>query len=105
MPRTRVCAEPGCPELTTTSRCPAHRRPRTDRRRKPRDAYHHTEAWKRTSAAKRRTTPLCERCGRPAHDVHHRDGNTRNLDPANLESLCRRCHNRETHGRAGAPGG
>jgi hypothetical protein len=34
----------------------------------------------------------CERCGKPAELVHHRDGNPRNNDPANHERLCRRCH-------------
>lgn len=34
----------------------------------------------------------CERCGRPAKDRHHKDGNTLNNDPANVAILCRRCH-------------
>lgn len=35
----------------------------------------------------------CARCDKPdARDVHHRDGNTANNNPANLERLCRSCH-------------
>lgn len=34
----------------------------------------------------------CERCGRDARDVHHRDGDWRNNAPQNLERLCRSCH-------------
>jgi hypothetical protein len=42
----------------------------------------------------RRRYPLgpCQRCGRPAIDRHHRDGNTHNIEPGNVEALCRRCH-------------
>lgn len=34
----------------------------------------------------------CERCGRPGTDRHHKDGDTLNNDPGNIEILCRRCH-------------
>lgn len=34
----------------------------------------------------------CERCGKPGLDRHHKDGNTKNNDPINVEILCRRCH-------------
>lgn len=43
---------------------------------------------------------VCERCLFKAEhscqlDVHHRDGNFRNNDPANLETLCANCHRLE----------
>jgi hypothetical protein len=42
--RTRVCAEPGCPELTTGGRCPTHRaqveRARGTRQQRGYDAEH-----------------------------------------------------------------
>lgn len=41
----------------------------------------------------------CERCGYPHYPehgytltVHHKDGDTKNNDPENLEALCQRCH-------------
>lgn len=34
----------------------------------------------------------CARCGKPGHDRHHKDGNTKNNSPDNVEVLCRRCH-------------
>ena len=34
----------------------------------------------------------CVLCGKPATDRHHRDGNTANNDPPNVQILCRRCH-------------
>ena len=41
---------------------------------------------------------VCERCGEPAVDRHHVDGDTTNNALANVERLCRRCH-METDGR------
>ena len=37
---------------------------------------------------------LCEciLCGEEATDRHHRDGNTANNDPLNVQVLCRHCH-------------
>lgn len=45
----------------------------------------------------------CERCQfTPKHtcqlDVHHRDGDPFNNDPANLETLCANCHRLDTLG-------
>lgn len=42
----------------------------------------------------KRLYPLkdCERCGVPATDRHHKDGNTGNNSPGNIARLCRRCH-------------
>lgn len=57
--------------------------------------------WKGDAAGKdaghcraRKLYPLgpCEHCGKPATDRHHKDGNTRNNEPSNVEVLCRRCH-------------
>ena len=50
----------------------------------------------------------CARCGGLAEDVHHKitltevnvnDLETSNLE--NLESMCRKCHNKETHENKG----
>lgn len=34
----------------------------------------------------------CERCGTPATDRHHRNGNTLDNSQENIAHLCRRCH-------------
>lgn len=34
----------------------------------------------------------CQRCGAAKAERHHRDGNTGNNDPTNIDILCRRCH-------------
>ena len=38
---------------------------------------------------------LCDLCGKSAHDRHHKDGNTLNNSPSNVQLLCRRCHMKE----------
>lgn len=35
---------------------------------------------------------VCEDCGQPAVDRHHKDGDTGNNIPENIACLCRRCH-------------
>lgn len=34
----------------------------------------------------------CEICSKPAYDRHHKDLNTLNNDPLNVQFLCRSCH-------------
>lgn len=53
---------------------------------------------KRARAQRRYPLGKCLRCQNQATDRHHRDGNTGNNDPTNIETLCRRCH-METDGR------
>lgn len=64
--------------------------------------YKSTE-WKRCRAAFLRMHPICERCGMPARQVHHKTRITPEnmLDPditlnwGNLEALCEQCHQAE----------
>jgi len=64
-------------------------------------------AWQKVRALKLEEQPLCEVCLRagrttPACDVDHIQpiiaGGER-LEMANLQSICRRCHNRKTRGQ------
>lgn len=42
--------------------------------------------------------PICQRCVNAfSTDLHHRDGNTSNRSPENLEALCEQCHHGEAH--------
>ncbi len=34
----------------------------------------------------------CELCGNTKAERHHKDGNTRNNSPENIQFVCRRCH-------------
>lgn len=65
--------------------------------------FYQSAAWRELRAAKLRTHPACERCMRRgvsklAELVHHVESievaPSRALDLTNLESSCRRCHNR-----------
>lgn len=38
---------------------------------------------------------MCESCGKPGRDRHHKDSNTANNMPDNITILCRRCHMKE----------
>ena len=77
-------------------------------------AFYSSKVWKRTRAAYMESVHrICERCGKPAAIVHHKHyitaGNLNDpsvtLDFANLEALCRDCHNKEHfEGRSCEPG-
>jgi 5-methylcytosine-specific restriction endonuclease McrA len=75
-------------------RCPEHRRGGTAGT--PGYGY----AWRRVRDPYIKQHPNCERCGKPAIDVHHIDGQHPSEPGANdwtrLEALCRSCHRRET---------
>lgn len=50
------------------------------------------DTTKRRRAQRQFLVDRCERCGEPACDRHHRDGDTGNNDASNVAILCRRCH-------------
>jgi hypothetical protein len=92
------CVEPGCPVLVTGGgRCTEHRYHRPNGRDGT-DA-----AWRKARArAIRRDGGRCTRCRSTGPlEVHHLDGDWRNNQPENLESLCRPCH-RAAEGTRGA---
>lgn len=65
--------------------------------------------WMRSHLWARRTKALtaCERCSSTRTvDRHHKDGDFRNNDPANIENLCRSCHTKahKTKARCLVPG-
>lgn len=73
--------------------------------------FYHSKAWKRLSKAFLLSRNyICERCGKPAEIAHHRTYLTAenlhdpavSLNPANLEALCKDCHNTEHFGQGGA---
>ena len=116
MPRraAKPCAQPGCPALVRgETRCEKHARERAtryarqDRRQRgsARERGYDT-LWEKVRAQHLASEPLCRACsteGRttPAQDVDHIvpfDGlhDPLRLDPENLQSLCRPCHNAKT---------
>lgn len=105
--RTRVCAEPGCPQLSLDGdpRCDAHRRAlerdRSRRRRAEGTDYGSDHRWRSLAARIRRERGSCAECGATEQlDVHHLDGlgllGPRAYDATNLVLLCHGCHSRVT---------
>jgi 5-methylcytosine-specific restriction enzyme A len=90
-------AEPG------KSKCAKHQTEQTrgfDQRRNPAlTAFYHSAAWLRARRAQLAREPNCRVCGVPATDVDHVlaivDGGAR-LDPANLQSLCSKHHDKKS---------
>ncbi|WP_165250182.1 HNH endonuclease signature motif containing protein [Paludisphaera soli] len=88
---------------------PVRKRPPTPEEDREHHRFLCRAAWKRCRLQKLKRSPMCERCRKagdprvPAVDVHHvievRDAPGLAYDLANLESLCKRCHGRETRTR------
>jgi len=107
----KLCAYPGCPELTTERYCQKHRRAdqkRYDNQRGTAAQRGYDETWREVRKRLLCERPLCEEClkagiVRPAITVHHivplSEGGAR-LDYDNLMPLCRECHER-IHQRKG----
>ncbi len=102
----RPCKHPGCRELTREGWCPRHK-PR--HKRGESQAWHklyNLPVWSRLRADQLMRHPWCQQCqreGRPDvratvvdHIVAHRGNLARFTDPDNLQSLCKRCHDRKT---------
>ena len=102
----RVCATPGCPTLTDSTRCEPCRRGKRrveDRRRPNSRKRGYDKQWERTRAAFLRAHPTCQDrngCILKATDVHHLDGQgpngPRGHDWDNLRALCHPHHSRVT---------
>lgn len=97
----RVCPVPGCPAITQGGYCEMHARQRRafyGEYRPDRNARGYDSRWRRTRARFLARHRICERCGKPATEAHHRDGKgplgPRGHDPLNLEALCKSCHSR-----------
>ena len=102
------CGYPGCPELSDGRYCEKHRqRVNADYNRYGRDEdskrFYSSAAWRRLSRMQLMRSPLCVVCmqaGRvtPAEIADHivpiRNGGAR-LELANLQSVCRSCHNKK----------
>jgi 5-methylcytosine-specific restriction protein A len=103
----KMCAIPGCPNMTTSRWCDEHKKTPAiarpyDARRGSASSRGYDAAWKKLRlVALRRDLYLCQDClktGRPtqAEEVHHiisiaEDADKR-LDLDNLLSLCGPCH-------------
>lgn len=98
MPRApKVCAKPGCHELTHTSHCPAHTP-------KPWSTGNAGRGRGGSRWAKTRTRTLerdnwtCQHCGH--HDPTGRTLEADHDDNGNPRTLCTGCHRRRTQAQA-----
>ena len=102
------CRHPGCPGFSVfRGICAAHLEAlhrELDARRPGPAGRGYGAAWRRVRAHQLRREPRCRACGARATEVDHmirrRDGGSD--QPSNLESLCKPCHSRKTHGEVGA---
>jgi 5-methylcytosine-specific restriction protein A len=99
----RPCTHPGCPALVKKGRCEQHKiKDTTARQRQAKRALPTNSArWRRIRAAQLQREPLCADCDEqsimtPATHVDHKDGDSHNNQPDNLQSLCASCHSRKT---------
>ena len=103
MKRTRVCSSSGCPTLVEDGlRCEKH--PEVKRVYKKHKLTNtlrgYGTAHRKWRASVLKRDRICRDCGvAESTDAHHIDGNPRNRVVGNGMGLCRRCHNRRTHGR------
>ncbi|MEC2307821.1 HNH endonuclease [Bacillus atrophaeus] len=114
----RICAAPGCPSLTRSRYCDAHKKQQQEEtkhynkhsRNKTITSFYKSTDWKRTrQLALIRDNYLCQHCLKdhcftPADMVHHivevKEDWAKRLDLDNLVSLCNACHNK-VHGGKG----
>ncbi len=95
--RLTVCAAPGCSALTRGGYCDSHAAVPVAKRP---PVYGKTAArgygasWRVIRTAYLAKRPWCERCGKPATQVHHRVTKADGGDDrrSNLEALCDGCH-------------
>lgn len=105
----RPCAHQGCSVLVRGTWCEKHRPKRTDSRSRAATGWRRlytTDVWKKQlRPAQLAREPYCRECVRwglrvPATDVDHivpHEGDMALFtDPANLQSLCHRCHSFKT---------
>ncbi len=94
----QYCAKPRCPTLVRKGYCDEHRPKRRQNPNKRR--FYNSARWRGKGGIRiqqLRRAPLCEvnaKCHdpTPAEAVHHKDDDTENNDPMNLQSACTACH-------------
>lgn len=100
----RICAEPGCPNLSKENYCGDHRRHgyNVGDRTRPWHALYNSRGWRKiTQPHVLARDPICVICNRRASKVadHIRDHNGSSrlfFDLNNLQGACVECHNSKT---------
>jgi 5-methylcytosine-specific restriction endonuclease McrA len=67
------------------------------------ELFYSSRQWAKLRLLKLSHNPLCEKCGYPAHQVHHiiatKEQWSLRFDWSNLQSLCRKHHEETKHRR------
>ena len=103
----RPCRHPGCRELTREGYCPRHKPARAERRQSAQwHGWYSLPVWTdQLRPAQLLREPFCRECARRGirtratvvdHIVPHRGDWALFTDRANLQSLCKTCHDRKT---------
>ena len=92
--RRRHCAEPGCPELVESGRCPRHARSQFTRNHRgvPRQARGHGAEYQRARRELLADHPRCHWCGAPATTADYAAPWSRGGTLASLVPACGRCN-------------
>lgn len=95
---TRVCAVPGCPTITTSSKCDVHHTRKPNRSDIPAAQRGYDARWQKIRRRYLAQHPRCIDCGIKATLVDHivplQAGGTHS--DANLQPMCASCHARKT---------
>ena len=103
----RPCRHPGCSALTREGYCPKHKPPKAPRRASAEyHGWYSLPIWTDgLRPAQLLREPFCRECARRGirtratvadHIAPHRGDWGKFTDPANLQSLCKSCHDRKT---------
>ena len=110
-PRLRVCADPGCPTLTPSTRCPPHQADTPRRQAQHRRAsgdqamdIYSSRSWRDTRYRFLHRNPYCDLCGSKATVADHvtprrllvAAGIKAPDHPRWLQPLCKACHDTKT---------
>ncbi len=93
----KVCSVEGCEnKYFANGFCNYHYHNDRYKRGLHKNPKHQTLLERRRNVKFRKSNYLCEICGKPANDIHHKDHNRNNHSFSNLQVLCRSCH-RKSH--------
>jgi len=99
----KPCAKAGCPNLVRQVRYCDTCKPKMSRAsrvdQKVRKRFYNSKTWKYTRIEQLSLEPLCRSCRRLANEVDHIvpiSLGGQEIDPNNLQSLCKRCHSKKT---------
>ena len=109
--KRKPCSYAGCSQLTHNARCEKHEKPKwfaqPSVERKERQSMYKRKSWQAMRKIQLNSHPLCIECERKGkstlanvvdHVIPHRGDEKIFNDLFNLQSLCKKCHDKKTAG-------